>query len=154
MSPHKTNRFLDSDDCPINFKLPVSFLQFWPTFYCKLLEKRLRTSDFTIFADLRKKLLLEELLETKYHDRIKKWLLEQLPETKYYDRIILSLHVNKYLRKKLSNPDPANTGYPDPAFQNPDVRYPASKSVSGTTLMLTYIFKCSILCLFYFTTFK
>jgi len=26
-------------------------------------------------------------------------------------------------------------GYPNPEFQNPDIRYPGSKSVSGTTLV-------------------
>jgi len=45
------------------------------------------------------------------------------------------MHVKKIKKPIEKTGYPA--GYPNPDFQNPGIRYPGSKSVSGTTLLIT-----------------
>ena len=50
----------------------------------------------------------------------------------------------KKSKSLLEKPDiryPVTSGYPNPDFQNLDIWYPGSKSVSGTTLILSSTFE-------------
>jgi len=47
------------------------------------------------------------------------------------------MHVKKIKKPIGKTGYPVTSGYPNPDFQNPDIRYLGSKSVSGTTLPIT-----------------